>query len=370
MNAAALRSMPLARVYLVAGLIATGLYFVLPWNSLPQQLLYDAIGACSAAVVILGARIHRPRQLLPWYLFGAGLLAFSVGDVVFNLYAELWHRDPPVPSVADAFYLAGYPFLAVGLITFVLRMRGENRRFGVIDAALLTASFGLCQWVFVMRGVAKGSGSGIERAVALSYPAMDIVLLAALAFFALTPAWRTVSYRYLGVSLVLLLFADELFGVSPDSYAGASWLDAAWLLSYILWAVAALSPSMRSLSELPRSQARGLTRSRLFVLGAALGTAPAVIIAERALGRGVDADAVAIGATVVSALVLARLAGVIHSLDRLREGERAARAEAESAHRQPGRRLSVCRGVRGRRCCRVLARGPRDAPVRGGECRT
>jgi len=333
-NAAGLRTLPLARVYLVAGLMATGLYFVLPWNSFSQELLYDAIGACSAVVVVIGARINRPRQMLPWYLFGAGLLAFSLGDVVFNLYAQVWHRDPPVPSVADLFYLAGYPFLAAGLVALVLRMRRQDRRFGLLDAALLTVAFALCQWVFVMRGVAKGSASGTDRAVALSYPVMDIVLLAALVFFAMTPAWRTAAYRYLGLSLALMLFGDEVYGVSPNSYAGASWLDAAWLLSYLFWAVAALSPSMRSLSERPRPRTPGLTRSRLLVLGAALGTAPAVIVAERALGRGVDADAVAIGATVLSALVLARLAGMVRSLDRLRERERVARAEAESAHHQ------------------------------------
>jgi signal transduction histidine kinase len=331
---AGLRTLPLARVYLVAGLLATGLYFVLPWNSFSQDLLYDAIGACSAVVVVLGARINRPRQMLPWYLFGAGLLAFSAGDVVFNLYAEVWDRDPPVPSVADVFYLAGYPFLAAGLVALVLRMRQRERRFGLLDAALLTVSFALCQWVFVMKGVAKGSGSGVERAVALSYPSMDIVLLAALVFFALTPAWRTLAYRYLALSLLLMLFGDEVYGVSPDSYVGASWLDAAWLLSYVLWAVAALSPSMRTLSERAHSNALGLTRSRLFVLGAALGTAPAVIVAERALGWGIDADAVAIGATILSALVLARLGGMIRSLDRLRERERVARSEAESAHRR------------------------------------
>jgi signal transduction histidine kinase len=332
-NAAGLRTLPLARVYLVAGLIATGLYFVLPWNSLRQELLYDAIGACSAVVVVLGARIHRPRQMLPWYLFGAGLLAFSLGDVVFNLYSGVWHRDPPVPSVADIFYLAGYPFLAAGLVALVLGMRQEDRRFGLLDAALLTVSFTLCQWVFVMRGVVRNS-SGADQAVALSYPVMDIVLLAALVFFGLTPAWRTAAYRYLGLSLVLLLFADELYGVSPTTYAGASWLDAAWLLSYVLWAVAALSPSMRTLSERTRSRVPGLSRSRLLVLGAALGTAPAVIVAERALGRGVDTDAVAIGATVLSGLVLARLAGIVRTLDRLREDERTARAEAESVHDQ------------------------------------
>ena len=53
MTAARLRTTPLAWVYLVAGLAATGLYFVLPWNSMGQWLLYDLIGASSAVALSL-----------------------------------------------------------------------------------------------------------------------------------------------------------------------------------------------------------------------------------------------------------------------------------------------------------------------------
>src|SRR5438093_12246637 len=123
MRAAGFRTIPLARLYLVAGLAASGLYYVLPWNSLGQEFLYDAIGAVSAVVVVLGARINRPARELPWYLFGAGLLSFSLGDVILNLYGEVWKSEPPVPSAADVFYLAGYPFLILGLILILLRPR-------------------------------------------------------------------------------------------------------------------------------------------------------------------------------------------------------------------------------------------------------
>jgi signal transduction histidine kinase len=308
-NAAGIRSTPLARLYLVAGLAATGLYFVLPWNSFSQALLYDAIGATSALVVVCGAYIHRPSLRVPWYLFGAGLLAFSLGDVLFNLYDQVWNREPPVPSVADVFYLAGYPFLAVGLVLLVRR-------------------------IFLMEDVVHAPGSVAEKVVALSYPAMDVVLLAALVFLALTPAWRTVAYRYLAASILLLLVADEVYGVAPETYADASWLDAGWLLSYVLWGVAALSPSMRALSEPRRSRGPRLTTVRLLVLGAALAAAPVVLVVERVMGNDVDAIAVALGAIALSGLVLFRLAGLIRSLDRLRGAERDARAEAESARRQ------------------------------------
>src|SRR5262245_32953015 len=287
--------MNVARGYLLAGLAAVGLYFALPWHSFGQTLVYDAIGASAAAAAVAGARLHQPSLRLPWYLFAAGLLAFSIGDVIFSLYAFVWHSDPPVPSVADVFYLAGYPFLTAGLILLVRCLRREERRGGRIDAAMLIVAFALCQWVFIMEDLVD-SGSFAERVVAISYPVMDVVLLSALVFFALTPIWRTISYRYLAASIVLLLFADELYGLTPARYASTTWLDAAWLLSYVLWGVAALHPSMRELSEPVRGGGPRVSTLRFGMLVAALATAPAVLLIQAATGADVDAVAIAIGA--------------------------------------------------------------------------
>jgi signal transduction histidine kinase len=162
---------------------------------------------------------------------------------------------------------------------------------------------------------------------------MDIVLLAALVFFALTPTWRTVAYRYLAASIVLLIFADELYGLSPASYASASWLDSAWLLSYVLWGVAALHPSMRELSKPLRSGGPRLSTLRFGMLATALVTAPVVLLIQTARGSGIDAVPIAVGAGLLGGLVLMRLTSMIHTLDALRVTEGAARAEAETAQR-------------------------------------
>jgi signal transduction histidine kinase len=333
-TAASLRTTPLARVYLVAGLAATGLYFLLPWNSAAQWILYDLIGVGSAAAVLVGTRRHRPTLSAAWYLFAAGLMAFAVGDVLFNFYARIWHRDLPIPSVADVFYLAGYPLLAVGLVLLVLHVLPTGRREGLIDAALLTAAFGIGHWIFVMHPLVTGSSDWVGRLVALSYPGMDVVLLAALVFLALTPARRTVAYRYLTASVVLLLVADEVYSVAPGNYAGTSWLDAGWLLSYVLWGAAALNPSMRELSEPRRGAGPGLSGVRLLALWIAVATVPVILIVERLADRRIDAIALAIASAGLSGLVLIRLAELVRSLDRARRDERAARAEAESAQRQ------------------------------------
>ena len=333
MTAAALRT-PLARAYLAAGLAAIGVYFLLPWNSTVQSVLYDLVGISSAVAILVGTRRHHPALSVPWYLFAAGMLAFSVGDILFNSYARIWHRDPPVPSVADVFYLAGYPLLAIGLVLLVLRMLSKDRRIGLIDAALLTVAFCVCHWIFVMHPILAGSSDQVGKLVALSYPAMDVVLLAALVFLALTPARHTVSYRYLSASVVLLLVVDEVYSISPERFAGTSWLDAGWLLSYVLLGAAALSPSMRDLSEPKPVRGSRLTAMRLVMLWLAIGTVPAALIVERLAHRRIDAVALAIGSSALSGLVLLRLAGLVQSFDRLRRDERAARSEAQSAQKK------------------------------------
>jgi signal transduction histidine kinase len=319
--------------YLVAGLIATGAYFLLPWNTLGQGLVYDGIGVSAAVAVVGGTALHRPQHRLPWYLFAIGLLAFAVGDTIFNLYDKVWHRNPPVPSAADVFYLSGYPFLAAGLALLIGRVEAGRRVAGLIDAAIFSAAFALVQWVFLMDDIVHGEGSAAAKAVSLSYPAMDVVLLAALAIFFLTPAWRTVAYRYLAASIVLLLIADEVYATAPDAYADTTWLDTGWLLSYVLWGVAALHPTMTALSDARAARQPRLHPVRVAFLAAGLLTAPTVLLIQRAVDTRIDVMAIAVSAMILALLVLERLVRVVRGLDRLRREEREARAEADFARR-------------------------------------
>jgi signal transduction histidine kinase len=317
--------------YLVAGCVVTGIYFLLPFNTVGQAVLYDGIGASSVVAVVAGTLLCKPRNRLPWYLFAAGLGAFTVGDSIFNLYAYAWHKSPPSPSVADFFYLAGYPFLAAGLALLILGVRRAERQTGVIDAAILSAGFGIVQWVFLMSRLAHSSDPGLR--VVAAYTGMDVVLVSGLAVFALTPSWRAGSYRLLTASLILLLAADEVYATNPNHYANASWNDSLYLLSYVFWGAAALHPSMARLAERRRAGAPKLSAARLAVLAAALLTAPFVLLLQRLLDERIAVVAIVTGASLLALLVLARLAGLVQGLDRLRREEQAARGEADFARR-------------------------------------
>jgi hypothetical protein len=103
-------------IFLAVGLALIAAYFALPRGAV-QNDLYDVIGVSSAFAIVLGVQLNRPAFPLPWLLFAVGNLFFSVADIIFNNLA-----NPPVPSVADWFYIGGYPILAVGLFLLLLSL--------------------------------------------------------------------------------------------------------------------------------------------------------------------------------------------------------------------------------------------------------
>lgn len=316
-------------VYLAVGVVLTGVYFLLPFGGTAQSVLYDVIGVSSAAAIGAAIWLRRPGRWLPWALFALGNLFFAVADVIFNLYV-----NPPVPSVADAFYLSGYPLLGAGLILLVVRAGGHHRTAALGEAAIFTVAFALAQWVFLMNSILDGSGSLGARVVATAYPVMDIVLLACLAGFFVTAVWRSPAFTLLVASVGLLLLADEVYGVGPNSYRSGDWIDAGWLLSYVLWATAALHPSMLNLSAARQKREAGLGRARFALLTTALLAAPVVLLIQWVRDAPLEVPAVVLAGAAISLLVALRLAGILRAVERLRTRERQARAEALQAQRK------------------------------------
>ena len=68
-----------------------------------------------------------------------------LGDAVDSWQRDIANRDV-YPSIVDAFYLVGYPVIAVGL--WLLHRRGgrRNDRAGLLDSAILTIGVGILSW--------------------------------------------------------------------------------------------------------------------------------------------------------------------------------------------------------------------------------
>jgi signal transduction histidine kinase len=313
-------------IFLAAAFALTIAYFAVRPGA-AQNDLNEVIGIASALAIVLGVKLNRPSFPLPWLLFAAGNLFFAVGDIVFNQLS-----DPPTPSAADWFYLAGYPALAAGLVLLLIRGGGHHRIAALGEAAIVTFAFALFQWVWIVDGIIDGGGSTANRAVTATYPMLDVVLLAGLAGFFVTAAWRTPAFLLLVTSVVALLVSDEVYGVASNSYRSGDLTDLGWLASYILWAAAALHPSMRELSQPRRRRSNLRVHSvRIALLTAALLSAPFVLLVQYLRGAPLNVPAVVIAATAISIFVVWRLLGILRALERLRARERSARADAEQA---------------------------------------
>jgi diguanylate cyclase (GGDEF)-like protein len=300
------------RLYLAGGVIAVAFYFLLPLKGLWSSLAYDLIGLSSVVAILVGVRRHRPARAVIWWCFAIGQLLFVLGDVVYAVIDEVLHQSP-FPSVADVFYVGGYPLLAVGLLVLIRGRISGRDRAGLIDAAIIATGLGLLSWTFLMKPIAADPSLSLpERLVSLSYPLADVLLLVMVARLATSPGARTAAYRLLGLALVLLLVADVGYAVLAliSSYEGGL-VDAGWLLSYVIWGAAALHPSMRSMSEVAPDRAVRFSHRRLALLAATSLMAPAVLVEQGLRHQPIDVGAIALGSVVLFLLVVLRMSGLV-----------------------------------------------------------
>jgi two-component system sensor histidine kinase/response regulator len=116
-----------------------------------------------------------------WLLMSAWLGSWFIGQAVLGFYERVLDVPAPVPSLGDAFFIAGCVFESVGLFAFARAYRrsglaaGSARQDALI-ALGACAAFGVVGYV-VLLPVALGPGSLAGRVVNLSYPAFDLVTL-------------------------------------------------------------------------------------------------------------------------------------------------------------------------------------------------
>jgi diguanylate cyclase (GGDEF)-like protein len=298
-----------------AGLVLIGVHAALEPGSLTQSFLYDGIGAAAIVVALVGVAIHRPDRAAPWLLMAFGQALFVVGDLVWNVY-EIMGEDP-FPSFADVLYLAGYPFIAAGLLIFIRHRVADGDRGGLLDAGILATAAAILSWTFLMQPVVADSElDPLSLWISLSYPLADLLLIGVAMGLLTTPGARTTSFRLLLASLVTLLVADQVYALQnlDGSYVSGGPIDSLYLFAYVTFGISALHPTMRTLTDPHPVAVQWLGHVRIAGLAVAMVTGPLLV----ALGPNADGGLLvpAIGTAVLSLLVLVRLAGVVGLLER------------------------------------------------------
>lgn len=232
---------------------------------------YFTAGIGSAVLVLIGglARPGDPDRA-GWLVLGAGLAAFTAGDVAFQVL--LSRGDPGIVTAADAGFLAIYPatVVALGLLSRgALRTSPLSVRLDglviALGAATLTAFLALGP---VWRAAADLSVT--ERVVTLAYPVSDLVVIGVAAGL-LMVLRRRARARWLLLLGGIAFFAlgDTIFirATANGTYAEGGLLDTTWPIGAALLVAACWLPTRpRGPIEPPE---RGLLVAPLLVAGAA-----------------------------------------------------------------------------------------------------
>ncbi|MGW4648447.1 putative bifunctional diguanylate cyclase/phosphodiesterase [Kitasatospora sp. NPDC004289] len=290
----------------------TSMYYAHP----DQRIIWwTGIGLSGVTAIVIGTLRNRPTHPLPWFLLAAANLSFTAGEVAEVVQTELLGRVNPFPSISDGFYLLTYPFYAAGLLVFVRRRSAGRDRGSLLDALTITAGLGLLLWIYLVLPSAQNSElTWTQKAFSIAYPLGDILVLALLLRLLVPHGPRSWSLRLLTVGTLGMLTSDIAFGLIQlhGMWRIGTPVDLGWAAFYTAWGVAALHPSMVTMTR-PALRARtpDVARGRIVLLTAAALVAPAILMVDAFAGDISNVGVVAAFSGLLYLLVLARLALVV-----------------------------------------------------------
>jgi diguanylate cyclase len=232
-----------------------------------------------------------------------------------------YNGEPPFPNTADAFYLGMYPLMIVGLTKMVQHVAPGRDKASFIDAGVVgIAMFGIT-WVLSLDDVFMG-GPGIDSAliVSLTYPVMDVALLAVAARLVVSVHLKHLPFAFIAGSIASLAIADTAYQIKlgNGTFQTGQFPDAFWLTFYVGFALAALHPSSRLQAPVQDGQGR-LTGTQLAIMFFATLAVPMV---DLFYGTQEDRVVTIIASALLFLLILIRVFGLMRTVeqgkDRLR----------------------------------------------------
>jgi two-component system cell cycle response regulator len=186
------------------------------------------------------------RERLAWGLFAIGLLAWGLGDLYFTV--SLWNLEEiPLPSPADAGYLALYPPVYAGLALLVRSRVVTTDRSLWVDGIIAALALGALSATLLFDAiVASTGGSSGSIATNLAYPFADLLVVALAAGVLAMSGWKlNTAWGWIGGGLVVFAVTDSvyLYQSAVGGYDTGQLLDAGWPLAALMVAVAAWLPA-------------------------------------------------------------------------------------------------------------------------------
>jgi len=216
--------------------------------------LYNALLLGAAASCLLRALLIE-RERAGWALMGAGLVAYAAGEIYYAA-ALSGGGEVPIPSLADAGYLAFYPLAYASLLLLMRERLGSFAMVRWLDGLIAGGAAAAVAAAVVLGPIVDAGTNGDTAAVAtnLAYPVADLALLSLVITVSALSGWRPGrSWIILGAGLVVLAGSDVVYLLESarGTYVEGGLLDAGWPFGLLLLAAAAwVDPSVPHAQEL------------------------------------------------------------------------------------------------------------------------
>lgn len=237
--------------FLALSLLACGLMMVSANLFLGKEavkiftdMLYIPIpGVAVVLSIILAIRSGRSGYHgKAWILYSISITSWFIADQIWTVLELVYHVNP-FPSIADIFCLAGIPFFMVFSIFYFTPFRSAISKKMVLGAIFLSA--GLLTPAVYFSLQADASEVGLGKALAISYPIEDIIMLGPITIGILLFLKGEVNFMLSLIFFGILCFvvADTLFlyATQNGTYYTGHPADLLYFWSFILFSFATYS---------------------------------------------------------------------------------------------------------------------------------
>jgi diguanylate cyclase (GGDEF)-like protein/PAS domain S-box-containing protein len=216
---------------------------------LVSDLVFVVAPLVAAASAISAHRRRRARHK-GWVWIAAGCLTWAMGSITWGCYEIVLGDLAPFPSFADIGYVFYVVPMAIGLMRFPAARGNLWSRVRVgIDAVVMAGCLLLVSAIWVLGPVVDATSGGFARLDALAYPVGDVALATAVLTRSMIFArGRRVAWATLAVGLLTEALTDSVYVAKSfdGTFTSGHLLDAGWLVSFALVALAAQTPRGKS----------------------------------------------------------------------------------------------------------------------------
>jgi PAS domain S-box-containing protein len=327
------------------GVFAGGyaIWLILPGGDSDFKMLFTdaAMPIVSLLMTILAWRVSRHKGLneqtcRAWKRITVAFFSYLVGNSLW-FYYEIVLGTQPVVSWADPAYLAFYPLLLWGLLSFPMeRQRSGSALKFVLDVVTITIGVSMMVWDFLLHPIALSEQvSTVDRLVMIAYPVGDAVLLFGLVAVALRGTDIKIRGALTLLMMGILTTAIADLGYSyltlKHTYQGGDWPDTFYMLSFLLMALSAQyqwwSTANGSVSSVRADRRRPIFSLLPYV---SIAAGYAMLLWDESQEEGDGAEGVSglvLGALVITIIVVGRQIVAVRENTRLLAEKEAQKSE-------------------------------------------